>query len=127
MTIIRTYDPGADHTRPLQGQSPYLLNLDLTYDNVNSNTMASLSYNIFGERLSEVSLGGTPDVYELPRPDLDFVLSQKIIGDFKFKFSAKNMLDSPVKKVHHFKGRDFIYQTYKQGRTLLIGLSYSID
>jgi TonB-dependent receptor len=126
LTVIRTYDPSADGTRPLQGQSPYLLNLDLTYDNVNSNTMVSLSFNVFGERLSEVSLGGTPDVYELPRPDLDLVLGQKVLGGLEFKFSAKNILDSSVKKVHHFKNRDYIYQAYNQGRTFLVGLSYNI-
>lgn len=127
MVIIRTYDPHADGTRPLQGQSPYLLNLDLTYDNAISNTMASLSFNVFGERLSEVSLGGTPDVYELPRPDFDLVMTQKVLGGLQMKFSAKNILDSSVKKVHHFKGNDYIYQTYKQGRTFLVGLSYDIE
>ena len=83
--------------------------------------------NQVGERLSEVSLGGTPDVYELPRPDFDFVFSQKLLGNFDLKLSAKNILDSSVKKVHHFKGHDFTYQTYKQGRTYLVGLSYGIE
>ncbi|MBD3168888.1 MAG: TonB-dependent receptor plug domain-containing protein [candidate division Zixibacteria bacterium] len=126
MEVIREYDPDADNTRPLQGQSPYLLNLDLTYDNRETKTMASLSYSVFGERLSEVSLGGTPDIYEQPRPDMNFVFNQNLWGSIDMKFSVKNILDSSVEKLHTFKGADYIYQSYKRGRTVSLGFSYNI-
>ncbi len=127
LIIIRAYDPDASDTRPLQGQSAYILNIDITYNNTESKTLASLTYNVFGERLSEVSLGGTPDIYEQPRPILNFIFHQNIMGNISLKASVKNILDSPVKKIHEFKGGEYIYQKYQTGRSLTLGLSYELQ
>ena len=127
LAIIKTYDPNTGNTRPLQGQSPYLLNLDLTYDNSHYGTMANLGFNMFGERLSEVSIGGTPNIYESPRPDFNFKLSQRLFQRLSLKVAAGNILDASVKKVYHFKGSDYTYQEYKKGRTISLGLSYGIS
>ena len=126
LLIIRTYDPNAKNTRQLQGQSPYLINLDLAYDNSNWGTLANLSFNVSGERLSEVSLGGTPDIFEKAYPELNLILNQRLLKQLGLKFTAKNMLDSSVSKVHHFKGAEYIYQQYNQGRTFGLGFSYEI-
>ena len=126
LVYIQLLDPSNDGTRPLQGQSPYLLNVDLTYDNPQSRTMANLSFNVFGERLSEVGQQGTPDIYEQPLPMLNMILSQGLIRNVAVKMSVKNLLDGSVKKVHHFKGNDYIYQAYDKGRTISVGLSYNI-
>ena len=123
---IKAYDPNADDTRPLQGQSPYLLNFDLTYNNRNSGSMISLSLNSFGDRLSEVSLGGTPDIYEQSFTNMNLVFTQKIFNAFQLKFAAKNLLDAEVKKSHEFKGEEYIYQQYSKGRSFSLGLSYSL-
>ncbi|MBD3234069.1 MAG: TonB-dependent receptor [candidate division Zixibacteria bacterium] len=127
LLIIRAYDPDADDTRPLQGQSPYILNIDLTYNNTDTKTLASVTYNVFGERLSEVSLGGTPDIYEQPRPILNFIFNQSIMGNISLKASAKNILDSPMKKIHEFKGGEYIYHEYQTGRSITLGLSYELQ
>ena len=123
---IKAYDPNADETRPLQGQSPYLLNFDITYNNYNAGRMISLSLNSFGDRLSEVSLGGTPDIYEQSFTNMNLVISQKIFNAFTLKFSAKNLLDAKVKKTHEFKGEEYIYQEHTKGRSFSVGLSYSL-
>src|SRR5690606_25776618 len=69
-------DSSASKTRVLQGQSPYVLNLDLTYINNDWGTVAGLYFNTFGERLSKVSANVNPDVFEQPAPMLNFTLSQ---------------------------------------------------
>jgi len=125
-TLIQPHHESAENTRPLFGQSPYIVNLELSYINSDWGTSASLFYNIFGERLSEVTLGVTPDVYEQSRGMLDLILSQKIAYGFKLKFSAKNMLNSPVKKTIDFKDREYIYYSYNKGRSFSLGLSYSL-
>jgi TonB-dependent receptor len=123
---IDIYDPNNDGTRPLQGQSSYLLNLDLTYDRPESRTMANLSFNVFGERLSEVGAQGTPDIYEQPLPMLNLILSQGLIRGVAMKMAVKNLFNGSVEKVHHFKDSDYIYQKYDKGRTISVGLSYNI-
>jgi hypothetical protein len=72
-------------------------------------------------------MGATPDVYEMPQPLLGMSLNQKVFRHFDLKFSAKNMLDSSVKKVQTFKGKDYIFQEYSAGKSISIGLSYNFN
>jgi TonB-dependent receptor len=125
LTTRLEIDSTASATRELQGQSPYILNADLSYDNLRSGTTAALYFNVFGGRLSNVSLGGTPDVFERSSPQLDFTLSQRLPGRWSAKVSAKNLLDSSYKLSHSFQGDEFIYQEYKRGRSFSLGVSYS--
>ncbi len=127
LKVIQAYDPNAKGTRELQGQSPFIVNFDFAYVNMESGTEASINYNIFGKRLSEVTQQGTPDVYEYSRPDIGLVFSQKLLDNLKLKISAKNILDSEVKKAQEFKGQEYITQQYSLGRSFSIGVSYSLD
>ncbi|MDZ7344638.1 MAG: TonB-dependent receptor, partial [candidate division KSB1 bacterium] len=127
LATIRDLDPNASGKRELQGQSPYILNLDVAYDNSKSGTAVNLYYNVFGERLSEVSLGGTPNVYEQPRGVLDLTFSQRVWHYLTVKVAAKNLLDSSIRKVHHYKGVDYISREHTLGRTFTLGLSYSVN
>ncbi|MDE2727602.1 MAG: TonB-dependent receptor, partial [Gemmatimonadota bacterium] len=99
LAIIRALDPGAAETRKLQGQSPYVVNIDAMYDNTDTGTLVSVHYNVFGERLSEVSTGGTPNAFEQPAGMLDITGSQRLWDRVTLKFSAKNLLDPDIKKV----------------------------
>lgn len=91
--------------RPMQGQSPYVVNLQFGYDNLNTRRSATLLYNEFGERIIELGINGNPDVYQQPFKKLDFVLKwglndthdeqRKKIG-YTLSFKAKNLLNSEV-------------------------------
>ena len=124
MVLRRALDSETPSTRSLQGQSPFLINLDLSYDNLNTGTAAGLYYNIFGRRLAEVSLGGTPDVFESARATLDLTFSQQW-SEFKLKFSAKNLLDSSFEKTYRYQGIDYIANDYSKGRSFSLSISYN--
>lgn len=81
--------------RPLQGQSAYVLNANLDYDNKDSGTTATILYNIFGERIDSVGIKPFGDVYEQPFHQLDFVFSQTFGKQDrnKIKFRAQNLLN----------------------------------
>ena len=81
--------------RPLQGQSPYVLNLQLGYDDEEREINAALLFNVFGERIVDVGVSGAPDILEQPRPSLDFVYAQGF-GDWKLKVKLKNLLDPDI-------------------------------
>jgi len=114
-------------TRNLQGQSPFLLNLDLRYENPDLGTNVGVFYNVFGERLSAVSTGSTPDVYTKPRPQLDVTMSQQLFGRWKASLKAKNLLNSDHKQVYTFRGNEFPYQIHRTGRSFSFGLKYTIE
>lgn len=127
LAVIRQLNPNAKSTRRLQGQSPYLVNVELGYTNTNTGTNASIFYNVFGDRLAEVSLGGTPDVFERSRPLLDFTASQNILGNFNLKLAIKNILNSSYKLSQEFKGAEYIRAEYKTGTTVSVGIGYSLN
>ena len=84
---------GADGTsRPLQGQSPYIINAGLQYLDTDKGWGASISYNVIGRRIVIVGAAPEPDFYEAPRHVLDFQLSKTIKRNAKrksTKFSKK--------------------------------------
>lgn len=126
LEIIRAFDPDAPSTRPLQGQSPYVVNLDLSYANPNFGTEIGVFYHAFGERQMEVSLGGTPDLYEQPRHQVDVNVSQDLWAGFSLDASVSNMLGEKYVLSHTYKGRDYVSQSHPRGRSVSIGLSYDM-
>lgn len=119
----RAFFPNISETRALYDQSPYILNLDLNYEDRELGTSASLIFNINGPRVAFTKIN-TEDVYEQPAPMLDFVLSQKIGRKTTLKFSAKNLLDPEIKRTYG-KNSDLLYSSYRKGLTF--GLSFNYD
>lgn len=79
--------------RPLQGQAPWLVNLNLMYSNPNTGTSVNVLFNKIGRRLDKVgSYGDVTNVYLEPRDRLDFVVTQNFWTRYKAKFAAKNLL-----------------------------------
>jgi CarboxypepD_reg-like domain/TonB-dependent Receptor Plug Domain len=67
--------------RPMQGQSPYVINASLMYDHEKSGLTATLLFNQIGRRIYLVGnvLQQVPDVWEASRPLLDLQIAKKII------------------------------------------------
>ena len=114
-----------DDQRPFQGQSPYLVNLTLGYDNFAKGLSGSIYYNIFGKRLAIVGLTGTPDAYEQPFGLLNASLAKELTKNIKLKISASNILDSESKKTLSFSGKEYIFTNFQRGRSIALGVSYS--
>ncbi len=125
LDAIRTADPSADDTRPLNGQSPYVVNLDLGYER--GGTAAGVFFNQVGDRLTTVVDGATPDIFERARPMLDASLSQKLGRGLRVSFRARNLLDARYRETQQFKGQDYVYSEYRSGRSFSLGVSYSLD
>lgn len=120
----RAYDAGAPDTRPLAGQSNHLVNGDLSYSNPRTRTAASIYYNLFGRRLALVSPPGTPDIFEEPAAELDFILSQKFGAHWKVGFAAKNLLNPAERAIQTFHGVDYIRYERTRGRNFSLSLGY---
>ncbi len=124
LRVARLYHPSAPDTRPLAGQSNHLVNGDLSYSNPRTRTSASIYYNLFGERLALVSPPGTPDIFEQPAAELDFIFSQKFGAHWKVGFSAKNLLNPAEKAAQTFRGTEYLRYERKRGRTFSLSLGY---
>jgi TonB-dependent receptor len=118
----RAVDPDAEDTRDLQGQSPYLLNASLSYDNAERGTALGLFFNVAGRRLSRVG-NPLPDVYEEPSPQLDVTLSQAVGGLFSIKASAKNVLNASYREAYDLDQEVIPFQEYNRGVRFSLGIS----
>lgn len=127
LALIRVNDTEADDQRVMFGQSPYIINALLSYDNSESAINANLNFNVQGPRLAVVSTGGIPNVFEQPRPALDFNLRKGISDRWALKFSATNLLDSPYRMTHTFKDVEYNYSSYRLGRNFSFGASFVIE
>jgi outer membrane receptor protein involved in Fe transport len=88
--------PGASDERPLTNQSPYVVNLQLDYENQPASTDFRVLYNVYGPRIAVAGALGLPDIYELPRHQLDVAVSKKLGKHFDVKLQGQNLLLSPV-------------------------------
>lgn len=125
--------------RPMQGQSPYLLNLGIFYNH--QAWSAALQYNRIGKRLIGVgrNLGSTadqtvniPDSYEIPRNSLDLSLG-RTFGHFEIKLGLKDIIGEKVqfKQFNDVTLNDGtqrkveeLTRSYRPGRNFSLNVSY---
>ncbi|MDY6932913.1 MAG: TonB-dependent receptor [Spirochaetota bacterium] len=122
--------------RPLQGQSPYVLNSSLNYNNDNIGLNGTLLYNIYGRRIVKVGTiyGTNPrgDIYEEPVGKLDFVAKQKLFSKGHLKISISNILDPAIEisqkrpKSGTSLEKKFTLESYREGRNYSISYSYNL-
>ncbi|MBC7651877.1 MAG: outer membrane beta-barrel protein, partial [Deinococcales bacterium] len=125
--------------RPLQGQSPYLLNFGLLYDLEKEGINATLLFNQIGKRIyivGDLAIGGSGSVasiWEKERPVLDFQFSKKII---KNKAELKLNVSDIINQTQIFyqnsdtdtkynAGTDAIRFSRKFGTTYSLSFNYS--
>ena len=104
-SVVNFAEGENEKDRPMQGQSPYLVNTGLFYEHEQYGWNACLLYNRIGKRLVGVgrSMGSTthdmvevPDSYEMPRNSLDFNISKKFGKGFEIKLNVKDILGESV-------------------------------
>ncbi len=135
--------------RPLQGQSPFMVNAGLFYYNDNNGLMVTMMYNIIGKRIVAVgrpspnSWEDIPNIYEMSRNALDLAISKKISKKFEIKMAVKDILNEAVVLSQNIKtsvdmaeftggndntikyfNRDQITKSYKPGRYISVGITY---
>lgn len=124
--------------RPLQGQSPYIINAGLLYDLEKIGFNATLLFNQIGERIFLVGSiqggAGQPNIYEAPRPLLDLQVTKKIIRN---KGEVKLNITDIINRTQYFyqnaegnkttfqKGTDAYRFTRRFGTTFSATFSYS--
>ncbi len=122
--------------RPLQGQSPYIINAGINYNDTKKNLQINLLYNIIGRRIYAVGNNygyAYPDWYEMPRNVLDLTFSKGIGKKFLLKGGVTDLLnqqniilqDGNQDQVFD-KSKDQIIQSYRPGRVVSLGVAYTI-
>ena len=129
--------------RPMQGQSPYLINTGLFYRHPALRLNVALLYNRIGKRIigvgrSEGSTGSEdnariPDSYEMPRNTVDLTMSKNLGEHWEIRAAVKDLL---AEKVSYKQFADVampngtskeveqITREYRPGRNFSLMVSY---
>ena len=132
------FEKGAkEENRPMQGQSPYLINTGIFYKLEKCQFQAAVLYNRIGKRIigvgrSEGTTGSLetariPDSYEMPRNSIDITATKKFGSHWEVKFNIRDLL---AEKVYYKQFADVNYsdgthkeveqitRSYKPGRNI---------
>ena len=155
MSFIKSqvrFNPGdLERTRPMEGQSPFIINTGVYYANERKGLDISLLYNVIGKRIVAVGRPSPnqwediPDIYEMPRHLLDFAFSKVIGKKYEIKGGIKNLLNEKAEYVQYVNAmvdmgsytggadsglqkfnRKQVTKSYFPGRYITIGFSMKL-
>jgi outer membrane receptor for ferrienterochelin and colicin len=89
-------ETGLSSNRPLMGQSPYIVNAGLYYQNDSSDVQVALLYNVIGPRISIVGIPGNPEVYEMQRHVLDLTITKTFADKYSIRFGVQDALNQDI-------------------------------
>lgn len=138
------FEKGAkEEDRPMQGQSPYLINTGLFYNNEKMQLDVAVLYNRIGKRIigvgrSEGTTSGNeslrvPDSYEMPRDVIDLSASKRFGKHWEVKLNIRDLLAQKVyykqfADVHYADGSrkevEQVTRAFKPGRNFGLTATY---
>ncbi len=117
--------------RPMQGQSPYIVNAGVYYKNMKNNIQATLLYNVIGKRIFAIGYDVYPDIYEMPYNLLDFTITKGLGSHFELKAGVSDLLNNSMvllQDANQDKKFDIVHdqiiQKYNPGTSYSLGLTY---
>jgi outer membrane receptor protein involved in Fe transport len=108
-------------TRPLQGQSEFLANIQLGYDHYPSRQKFTLLVNYFDDRIHQVTRGAAlGSVIENGRTKIDLNYEKNFSESWSLKIKAKNITNEPIS--YSQNGR--VVEIYETGASVSASLTY---
>src|SRR5665647_633444 len=125
----------ANLDRPMQGQSPYVINASLQYDVEKYGLNTTLLFNQIGDRIFYVGGNDFPPVTERHRPLLDFQIAKKIMkktGELKLNIAdilnRDNLFYLDINNNRKFeKSPDALAIKRRYGSTVSFTFSYNLS
>ncbi|OWY20310.1 hypothetical protein C7N43_09980 [Sphingobacteriales bacterium UPWRP_1] len=130
---VESNDDANPIDRPLQGQSPYVVNMGLSYNWQQAGLSATVLYNRIGHRIAEVGDNGEglPDIYEAGRNLLDLQISKDFLKNGNVRFTVSDLLNEPFRfyqnndnNTNYNSSSDQTTISYKNGVNLGITVGY---
>ena len=120
--------------RPMQGQSPYLINAGLLYDIEKLGLGATMLFNVVGRRILYVGNDEVPAIWEAPRPLLDLQIAKKVFkAKGEIRLSIADLLNNRALFYHdldnnkkYTPGTDALALTRKYGTNVSLTFNYTI-
>jgi len=130
----RVISSGTNVNRPMQGQSPYLLNFALQYDVEKLGLNTTLLFNQIGRRILYVGNNDYPPVWEAPRPLLDLQIAKKVLRNKgELRLNISDLINQAARYYHDLNdnakydaGTDALAINRRYGSNITISFRYTI-
>lgn len=123
---------GSGGNRPLQGQSPYIVNAGISFAPLNSTWSFNLSYNLIGQRIYIVGNVQEPHVWENGRNVIDFQIAKSFTEKWEVKLNARDLLAQRLVYFQDLNGNqkfdsktDNNWQEIQFGQTISLSVKYN--
>ena len=141
---VKFAEGSLEKDRPMQGQSPYLINTGLFYQHSRLGLSAGVLYNRIGKRIVGVgrSTGSpsgddsnnVPNSYEMPRNSIDLTFSKKFAKRWEVKFGVRDLLAQKVafkqfvnvSDGNGTKEQEQVVKLYRPGRNLNLTIGFNL-
>jgi TonB-dependent receptor len=124
-------ETGLNPNRPMVGQSPYIVNLGLYYENDTTGWQFSAMYNVIGPRIAIVGIPGVPEVYEMPRNVIDLSITKNFKSGFGMRLGIQDLLNQENLFLQDAnmdgkfnRDNDQVMQRFKRGTYFTFGIQY---
>jgi TonB-dependent receptor len=119
----------AEKLRPLQGQSPYIINASLQYTNSKKEYGVSLSFNRIGERIVNVGNIEYGSYWENPRSVIDLQINKTFYKKLDVRFGIRDILAQNIVFYQNSSKDDNVGLSSNDNEiwNFKVGSSYSIN
>jgi TonB-dependent receptor len=131
ITLSDSYTGPQDVKRPMMGQSPWIINAGLFYQNDSAGFQVNVMYNVIGPRVVIAGVLDFPEVYDMPRHQLDLSIV-KTLGKRKnvdFRLNITDLLNQETLLLQDKEGNgldrmdDNRMQSFKRGTYFTFGVT----
>lgn len=132
VTIGNTAD--SISTRPLQGQSPYIVNVAMSFVDDSSGISSTLSLNRIGQRLAIAGSNVLPEYYDKERTVIDFQIAKTFLNNkLELKFNARDLLAQDIftyldfDKSRTYTEKDKVFTRNRAPRIFIFSASFRLN
>jgi TonB dependent receptor/Carboxypeptidase regulatory-like domain/TonB-dependent Receptor Plug Domain len=120
-------------SRPLQGQSPYIINVALSYASDSSGISSTLSLNRIGSRLAIAGSNVLPEFFDIERTVIDFQIAKSLLKDkLELKLNVRDLLAQDIityidfDQSRSYSSKDKIFTKVKAPRVFIFSASFKL-
>lgn len=124
-----------DDVRVMQGQSPYIVNTGIYYQDAKNDLNFRVLYNRIGKRIVFIGDLENPHIWEMPRNSLDLTLSKQIGKLLQIKAGVRDIINNKTNWVQYFDfqkngvstEKKLDYYSFRPGTVYTLGFSFILN
>ncbi|MCJ8167477.1 carboxypeptidase-like regulatory domain-containing protein [Pontibacter sp. E15-1] len=122
------YQPGL---RQMVGQSPYVVNTGVYYQDEDRQLQFNVLYNVIGTRIFAAGSNLRQAIYEMPRHQIDLSLTKGIGEHFELKAGIQDILNQKTRLIQDSNDDSKIttvdesFRSFRKGQYATVGMTYT--